>query len=106
MDLHTDGWTRLIDDPEHKSLLEPLGMLWQIDDDPARRDWLANDELRADIGFSIGVMTVRIWEYFRDETERPIGDSRPVPIRRAPKTSRNAPCACGSGKKFKRCCGA
>ena len=25
-------------------------------------------------------------------------------IRRAPKISRNAPCACGSGKKYKNCC--
>lgn len=23
----------------------------------------------------------------------------------APKVSRNSPCSCGSGKKFKRCCG-
>jgi SEC-C motif len=29
------------------------------------------------------------------------------PIRRAsPKVPRNAPCTCGSGKKYKRCCGA
>jgi len=31
----------------------------------------------------------------------------PEPARReAPKVGRNAPCPCGSGKKFKRCCGA
>lgn len=29
-----------------------------------------------------------------------------APVRRAPKVGRNAPCPCGSGKKFKRCCGA
>ncbi len=29
-----------------------------------------------------------------------------VPITRAePKVGRNAPCPCGSGSKFKRCCG-
>ena len=27
-------------------------------------------------------------------------------IRSAPKVGRNAPCPCGSGKKYKRCCGA
>ena len=27
-------------------------------------------------------------------------------IRQAPKTGRNDPCPCGSGKKFKKCCGA
>jgi hypothetical protein len=30
-----------------------------------------------------------------------------LPVRReAPKVSRNDPCPCGSGKKFKKCCGA
>ena len=30
----------------------------------------------------------------------------PVPFRAPPKTGRNDPCPCGSGKKFKKCCGA
>ena len=29
----------------------------------------------------------------------------PVPFRAPPKTGRNDPCPCGSGKKFKKCCG-
>lgn len=33
--------------------------------------------------------------------------SKPVPVRRdAPKIGRNDPCPCGSGKKYKKCCGA
>ncbi|MHC5052434.1 MAG: SEC-C metal-binding domain-containing protein, partial [Planctomycetota bacterium] len=38
----------------------------------------------------------------------PIGSTpeKPEPIRRdAPKVGRNEPCPCGSGKKFKKCCG-
>ncbi|RJP90898.1 MAG: YchJ family protein [Desulfobacteraceae bacterium] len=32
---------------------------------------------------------------------------KPAPvIRQGPKTGRNDPCPCGSGKKFKKCCGA
>lgn len=30
---------------------------------------------------------------------------QPTPKRSEPKTNRNAPCPCGSGKKFKKCCG-
>lgn len=31
---------------------------------------------------------------------------RPKPVKRdAPKVGRNEPCSCGSGKKFKKCCG-
>jgi hypothetical protein len=29
----------------------------------------------------------------------------PQPIRAAPKPGRNDPCPCGSGKKYKKCCG-
>jgi SEC-C motif domain protein len=29
-----------------------------------------------------------------------------TPVRAEPKTGRNAPCPCGSGKKYKKCCGA
>jgi SEC-C motif-containing protein len=35
------------------------------------------------------------------------GKTMPKPVSRtAPKTGRNEPCPCGSGKKFKKCCGA
>jgi preprotein translocase subunit SecA len=30
----------------------------------------------------------------------------PAPIRSGPKVGRNDPCPCGSGKKYKACCGA
>jgi uncharacterized protein YecA (UPF0149 family) len=34
------------------------------------------------------------------------GEYAPAPMRRpAPKVGRNEPCPCGSGKKFKKCCG-
>ncbi|MBL9199957.1 MAG: SEC-C domain-containing protein [Opitutaceae bacterium] len=35
---------------------------------------------------------------------RPIREG-PAPVRAAPKAGRNDPCTCGSGKKFKHCCG-
>ncbi len=37
----------------------------------------------------------------------PVAEAAPQPIRHAgPETGRNDPCPCGSGKKFKKCCGA
>jgi preprotein translocase subunit SecA len=32
--------------------------------------------------------------------------SQPAPVRTGPKVGRNDPCPCGSGKKYKNCCGA
>ena len=40
------------------------------------------------------------WYYVDGETVR----SKPL-VRQSPRTGRNEPCPCGSGKKFKRCCG-
>jgi preprotein translocase subunit SecA len=31
--------------------------------------------------------------------------NKPKPVRAGPKVGRNDPCPCGSGKKFKHCCG-
>ncbi|MDR2523917.1 MAG: preprotein translocase subunit SecA [Synergistaceae bacterium] len=35
----------------------------------------------------------------------PVGEGRPVPLRKGVKIGRNDPCPCGSGKKYKHCCG-
>jgi uncharacterized protein len=35
-----------------------------------------------------------------------LGAGRAAPVRPGPKVGRNEPCPCGSGKKYKKCCGA
>ncbi len=32
-------------------------------------------------------------------------DATPKPVKAAPRIGRNDPCPCGSGKKYKKCCG-
>jgi len=39
-----------------------------------------------------------------ESNEEPDEDEVLVPIRAEPKIGRNAPCPCGSGKKYKKCC--
>ena len=41
-------------------------------------------------------------EYTDHESEK---DKKVTPVKKAPKVSRNAACPCGSGKKYKKCCG-
>ena len=36
----------------------------------------------------------------------PAGDSVKMPVKKSDKVGRNDPCPCGSGKKYKKCCGA
>jgi len=78
--------------------------LERLADDPHRR--LVEDSV-AEMGW---------WSCFREDREKNIVPtaprSKPNPavtsqIRKAtPKTGRNQPCPCGSGKKYKKCCGA
>ncbi len=48
----------------------------------------------------------RIRDYFREGTWRAAFEEVPQPVvRQGPKVGRNDPCVCGSGRKFKKCCG-
>jgi preprotein translocase subunit SecA len=47
----------------------------------------------AEVAESVGVRSAEV-------------DIAPAPIRSGPKIGRNDPCSCGSGKKYKNCCGA
>ena len=52
---------------------------------------------------SVSVCAMRSW--WRDYHRRL--DAAAIPFQRgAPKVGRNDPCPCGSGKKYKKCCGA
>ncbi len=50
----------------------------------------------------IGEEAEGLWVPFHDPF--PPEPSARKPARRAPRPERNAPCPCGSGKKYKRCC--
>jgi len=60
------------------------------------------ETLRAESGDLIIDAVYDIRDYFKDTQ----GAAQSVPEERAePKTGRNDPCPCGSGKKYKKCCG-
>jgi uncharacterized protein YecA (UPF0149 family) len=59
-------------------------------EDPAR-----NTPRRTELAFATGPRP-------RASTGQP---SSPQPVRHAGKVGRNDPCPCGSGKKYKKCCG-
>lgn len=62
-----------------------------FDDDGDSEDWLDEDEDGDEYGERVEA----------DGTPHFAASASPRP----PKISRNAPCPCGSGKKYKKCCG-
>jgi uncharacterized protein len=45
------------------------------------------------------------YQYFREHRQGKPVTHTSEPRRSTPKVGRNDPCPCGSGKKYKRCCG-
>jgi uncharacterized protein len=110
MQVHPAGWSLLVDDEDNGGSLVPIfALAHENDPDPSLRPYKEpiSTEQREQLiaGAVAGVM--RIYQYF--EAARLLGPSsnqNETTYRRvAPKIGRNEPCPCGSGKKFKHCCG-
>jgi uncharacterized protein len=57
---------------------------------------------------AVAPAVVRLHDFWRERRRQTPGGAPPREpvIRSSPKIGRNAPCPCGSGKKYKKCCGA
>jgi uncharacterized protein len=58
---------------------------------------------------SIADRVAQLYEYFRDQREAATAERMAQPVNMpatSDKTGRNETCPCGSGKRFKKCCGA
>jgi uncharacterized protein len=106
MELRRKKWATLLDDEEHGGSLIPiLALANEHNPDPRMRPYRepVTAEMREKliIGAAAGVM--RIYRYF--EAERLGNNMSPTYRRLGPKVGRNDLCPCGSGKKYKYCCG-
>ena len=101
-----DGWTELINDEEHGGCLIPMMMLYhEHDEDPEMRPEPINPEKREEVIVHMAAGLVTAYRYFREHRQRIPSAATSTPRQRTPKVGRNDPCPCGSGKKYKRCCG-
>jgi len=88
---------------EINELLLPIAVLARLgDDDPELQELLEDQEKIAQLTDAIAESAAAVYEYSRS-----IADEPQQPYRRQTgKVGRNDPCPCGSGKKYKKCCGA
>ena len=101
------AWQPLFDDPDGQVWLRPLQLLGSLDLSDEEESLVLfpdqREELSKQIPGSIAVI-YRYWLPFRQAVfERELAKTVQ---RTEPKVGRNDPCPCGSGKKFKKCCGA
>jgi uncharacterized protein len=101
--LQRDAWQSLFDSPEGRQWYRPIGLLGE-DNFSADQDALTTTPAqREQLAMQIEDSLVNIhafWLPLREATYE-----REMSKRLRAKVGRNEPCPCGSGKKFKKCCG-
>ncbi len=104
--LRHDGWAELLADDDHGGCMIPMLMLYhEHDEDPATRPKPIGPEQREKVIESMAAGLVGAYRYFSQHGKPDASTRGPEPRYTSSKIGRNDPCPCGSGKKYKRCCG-
>ena len=111
MKLRRGDWADLFEDEDHAGLLVPiLALAHEHDPDPDMRPYQEpmDAERREELVMGIAVCVPRIYHYFlsRRRSSSLVEGEAGTYRRSGAKVGRNDACPCGSGKKFKKCCGA
>ncbi len=106
MGMRHEGWAELVNDERHGGCLIPMMMLCHgHDEDPEMRPDPISPEKRGEVIAHMAAGLLRAYCYFRGQRQVSSSGHRREPRRNAPKVGRNDVCPCGSGKKYKKCCG-
>ncbi|HZZ00845.1 MAG TPA: UPF0149 family protein [Candidatus Baltobacteraceae bacterium] len=106
--LRGDEWKEALDAPELRNSFMPILLTADSKKSPAL-DPFENPETYAALLDHLPDCAVEIHEWWRAKLVASMAEAShrvsSTTVRRdAPKVSANAPCPCGSGKKYKRCC--
>jgi len=111
MKMRREEWADLLENDVDAGLLVPvLALAHEHDPDPDMRPYKEpmDAQRREQLVVGIAASVPRIYRYFASDRRSATRASREATTHRrdGPKVGRNDPCPCGSGKKFKKCCGA
>lgn len=100
-------WQPFFDESDAAEVLRPIHLLGSDDVAPEELALTETPGQREEIGRQIPASVAGICRYWQPIRSAEVGLMDTAGIRRdQPKVRRNDPCPCGSGKKFKKCCGA
>lgn len=107
VDLRHDAWRAVIDDEERAGPFVPIWALaYEHHPDPSMRPYKEQmtAERRESLIVGMAAATKQLFDDLAIE-RRLAATSHTTFVRASPKVGRNDPCPCGTGKKFKKCCG-
>lgn len=95
-----DTWLDLADDERTQFLVQPFTVFIDLDDTGEQLSPEEIDEIRRENAEFIPSVLPALRKLAQIRADEEAGLVRP-----SRKVGRNEPCPCGSGKKYKRCCG-
>ena len=98
------AWQPLFDDPQGQRWYRPIGLLGDDDFSPDQDELTRTPEQRQALAEAIEGCLGQIHAFWLP-LRQAVAERQQVQ-RISTKVGRNEPCPCGSGKKFKKCCGA
>ena len=101
--LNRAAWQPLLSDPEGKRSYRPIGLLGEQHFSPNQGKLIRMPAQRQALAQQIPQALLDIHAFWLSHLH---GVNVHSPVQRiSPKVGRNDPCPCGSGKKYKKCCG-
>lgn len=98
-------WQAFFDEPGSAEILRPIHLLGADEVSDEEEALTATPQQREELAGRCAASVARIYRFWTPH--RQAGIEQAAAARRdEPRAGRNDPCPCGSGKKFKKCCGA
>jgi uncharacterized protein len=104
MRLCWNDWQPLLSTPQGQAWFRPIALLGEDDFSVDQDELTKTPAMRAELALQIPQAVLEMHAHWLPL--RLAAYEREVAKLMQPKVGRNEPCPCGSGKKFKRCCGA
>jgi uncharacterized protein len=102
INLQREDWQAAFADPEIMEILRPIYLLGTEDLTPEEEALIETAEQREELSHLVPASVAGLYRFWTP-VRRAVTD--PALRREMPKIGRNEKCPCGSGRKYKKCCG-
>jgi uncharacterized protein len=103
--MQRDGWNPLFESKQGPLALRPIYLLGAPEITEAEEELVKTPAQREELSKQIPASVGLIYKFWAPQRRAADIASGKISDDEIPKISRNAPCPCGSGRKFKKCCG-
>ena len=106
INMQRDDWKPLFESKQGPVALRPIYLLGAPDITEAEEELVKTPAQREELSKQIPASVGLIYKFWAPQRRAADVANGKIFENETPKISRNAPCPCGSGRKFKKCCGA